>query len=53
MSSMQLSRSETISQYSALSPATDNVCYKEGYAVDKMLEKAKPMLDYKSVNFLK
>ncbi|OMJ75064.1 hypothetical protein SteCoe_25873 [Stentor coeruleus] len=44
---------ENIILYSALSPADTKVGYYEGCAVDRLLEKSKPMVNYKSINFLK
>ena len=44
--------SEKILVYNALSPANAEVHYKEGFAIDSFLEKAKPMVPYRSINFL-
>ncbi|OMJ65306.1 hypothetical protein SteCoe_38521 [Stentor coeruleus] len=44
---------ENIIVYSALSPADTKVGYYEGCALEKLLEKSKPMVNYKSINFLK
>lgn len=44
---------ENVVVYSALSPADTKVGYYEGCAVERLLEKSKPMVNYKSINFLK
>jgi hypothetical protein len=38
--------------YSALSPADTKVGFNEGCAIERLLEKSKPMVNYRSINFL-
>lgn len=43
---------DNITIYSALSPTGSKVGFSEGCAVGRLLEKSKPMVNYRSVNFL-
>ena len=43
---------ENIQTYSALSPADYSVRYREGFGIEKFVQQAKPMVPYRSINFL-
>lgn len=43
---------ENLIVYSALSPADTKVGFNEGCAIERLLEKSKPMVNYRSINFL-
>lgn len=44
--------SDNLIIYSALSPAESKVGFSEGCAVERLRERAKPMVNYRSINFL-
>ena len=43
---------ENIQTYSALSPADYSIKYQEGFGIEKFVQQAKPMVPYRSINFL-